>query len=98
MSKKSFAAAPKPKPLASEQIDAYVHGGAGHDTSTFPEPAVQKRKIGPMKRLSIDVPEEAHRRFKVACAASGKKMAVELTAFIERRTAELEEKAGLTRK
>tara|TARA_R110002072_G_scaffold191757_1_gene348524 strand:+ start:190 stop:477 length:288 start_codon:yes stop_codon:yes gene_type:complete len=90
MSKKSFAAAPKPKQLAPEQIDAYVHGGAGHDTSSSTEPAAEKTKSGPMKRLSIDVPEETHRRFKVACAASGRKMAVELTAFIEQHIEELE--------
>lgn len=98
MSKKTFAAAPKPKQLAPEQIDAYVHGGAGHDTGSSTEPTVEKPKNVPTKRLSIDVPEETHRRFKVACAASGQKMAVELTAFIQQRTAELEEKAGLNRK
>lgn len=91
MSKKSFTAAPRPRPLAPEAIDAYVQGGAGHDTSSKPAPAVaEKPKDVPMKRLSIDLPEEAHRRFKVACAATGRKMATELTAFIKRRTAELE--------
>lgn len=91
MSKKSFATAPRPKPLAPETIDAYVQGGAGHDTTSQPAPEPQeKAKDVPMKRLSIDLPEEAHRRFKVACAATGRKMAAELTAFIERRTAELE--------
>ena len=92
MSKKSFATAPRPKPLAPETIDAYVQGGAGHDTtSTEPPPAaLAKPKDVSMKRLSIDLPEEAHRRFKVACAATGRKMANELTAFIEQRTVELE--------
>ncbi len=47
-----------------------------------------------MKRLSIDLPEEMHRRFKVACAASGRKMAVELTAFIERHTEKLEQETN----
>lgn len=94
MSKKSFAAAPKPKQLAPEQIDAYVHGGAGHDTRSSTEPAAKKPNNGPTKRLSIDVPEETHRRFKVACAASGRKMAVELTAFIERHIVELEQETN----
>ncbi len=91
MSKKSFTAAPRPKQLTAESIDAYVQGGAGHDTAAtpVPEPATKPKDI-PMKRLSIDMPEDAHRRFKVACAATGRKMAAELTAFIERRTAELE--------
>lgn len=91
MSKKSFATAPRPKPLAPETIDAYVQGGAGHDTTPQPAPEPPaKVKVVPMKRLSIDLPEEAHRRFKVACAATGRKMAAELAAFIEHRTAELE--------
>lgn len=92
MSKKTFATAPRPKPLAPEAIDAYVRGGAGHDTTEplAPEAAGKPADVA-MKRLSIDLPEEAHRRFKVACAATGRKMATELTAFIERRTAELTE-------
>lgn len=92
MSKKSFATAPRPKPLAPETIDAYVQGGTGHDN--VPAEALVKApeplRDVPMKRLSIDLPEEAHRRFKVACAATGRKMANEMTAFIEMRTAELE--------
>lgn len=91
MSKKSFATAPRPKPLAPETIDAYVHGGAGHDTrSAEAPPRVETLQAGAIKRLSIDLPEEMHRRFKVACAATGRKMANELTAFIEQRTEELE--------
>lgn len=92
MSKKSFATAPRPKPLAPETIDAYVQSGAGHDTATSVRPAaaLETPKDVPMKRLSIDLPEDAHRRFKVACAATGRKMATELTAFIEQRTSELE--------
>lgn len=57
--------------------------------------AVNSREIseaGSIKRLSIDLPEETHRRFKAACAASGRKMAEELIAFIDRRTEELERK------
>ena len=94
MSKKSFTAAPRPKPLEPEAIEAYVQGGAGHDTTSRLTSATstQARDV-PMKRLSLDLPESAHRRFKVACAATGRKMAAELTAFIERRTAELENEA-----
>lgn len=95
MSKKSFATAPRPKPLAPETIDAYVQGGAGHDTAsaqTSPK-APEPPKDVSMKRLSIDLSEDAHRRFKVACAATGRKMANELTAFIKKRTAELEAEA-----
>jgi hypothetical protein len=47
-------------------------------------------KSEPTRRLSIDLPMSLHRRFKTACTKSDKKMIVEVTKFIERRTAELE--------
>lgn len=90
MPKKSFTTAPKPKVPTSETIDAYVRGGAGHDTVSR-QTALQKPQEGPTKRLSLDMPEDMHRRFKAACAATGRKMAAELLAFIEARTAELED-------
>ena len=42
------------------------------------------------RRLSIDLPESWHRRFKTACAKTDKKMIDEVTNFIKRRTVELE--------
>lgn len=44
----------------------------------------------PTRRLSIDLPESLHRRFKTACSKTDKKMLAEVTNFIKRRTAELE--------
>ena len=41
-------------------------------------------------RLTIDLPETAHTRFKAACAASRRKMVQEVRNFIERRTVQLE--------
>ena len=52
----------------------------------------------PTKRLSLDLPESKHRRFKTACSATGHKMVSEIEAFIDTRTAELEAEAGITRK
>jgi len=52
----------------------------------------------PVKRLSVDLPVSVHTRFKTACSATGRKMAGELQGFIERRTYEMENEAGLTRK
>jgi hypothetical protein len=43
------------------------------------------------RRLSIDLPESWHRRFKAACARADKKMIDEVTEFIRRRTLELEQ-------
>jgi hypothetical protein len=81
MAKKSFKNAPvKKQPLTAEVIDAFTSGGAGTDNK--PEE--------PTKRVSIDVPESLHTRFKVACAKSRAKMAPEIIAFIERRVQELE--------
>jgi len=52
----------------------------------------------PKKRLSLDLPESIHQRFKTACSATSRKMTLEVQEFIERRTAELETEAGITRK
>jgi predicted DNA-binding protein len=52
----------------------------------------------PTKRLSLDLPASTHTRFKTACSATGRKMVGEIQEFIERRIAELETEAGITRK
>src|SRR5512134_914946 len=51
----------------------------------------------PTKRLSLDLPESKHRRFKTACSATGHKMVQEIEAFIDARTRELEVEAGISR-
>lgn len=48
----------------------------------------------PIVRLTIDLPEPAHTRFKTACAMTKRKMVEEVRAFIEQRTAELERESG----
>jgi hypothetical protein len=93
---KTFAQAPKPKPLSADIITAFERGGAGQDTQTHISPKVERResikaeKSEPTRRLSIDLPESLHRRFKTACSKTDKKMLAEVTNFIKRRTAELE--------
>ena len=47
-------------------------------------------KAEPTRRLSIDLPESWHRRFKIACTHADKKMIDEVTDFIKRRTLEIE--------
>jgi hypothetical protein len=85
---KTFAQAPKPKQLTPDAISAFERGGAGQDTQThIPTKAAEKE---PTRRLSIDLPESLHRRFKTACSKADKKMLAEVTDFIKRRTAELE--------
>jgi hypothetical protein len=48
-------------------------------------------KAEPTRRLSIDLPESWHRRFKIACTRADKKMIDEVTEFIKQRTLELEQ-------
>jgi hypothetical protein len=44
----------------------------------------------PTRRLSIDLPQSWHRRFKTACSKADKKMIAEVTEFIKQRTVQLE--------
>ncbi|SEP16485.1 hypothetical protein SAMN04490248_1316 [Salinihabitans flavidus] len=99
MSKKTFSAAPKPKQqLTDDQILAFERGGAGHDTTQAVKPASKAVVDEPTKRLSLDLPASLHTRFKTACSATNRKMVAELQAYIETRTSELEDEAGVTRK
>ena len=46
---------------------------------------------GSTKRLTVDVPEDNHARFKAFCAMNKTKMAEEINAFIERRITAVKE-------
>ncbi len=99
MSKKTFSAAPKPTQPTDDQILAFERGGAGHDTTRASKPVAKAAKMDePTKRLSLDLPASLHTRFKTACSATDRKMVGELQAYIEARTKELEDEAGITRK
>lgn len=99
MSKKNFSTAPKPKQPSDDQILAFEQGGAGHDTKPKAvKSATPKVTDEPTKRLSLDMPESVHTRFKTACSATGRKMVSEMQGFIEQRIKELEAEAGITRK
>lgn len=54
----------------------------------------ETRISGPIVRLTIDLAEADHTRFKTACAMTRRKMVDEVRTYIERRTAELEGEAG----
>lgn len=99
MSKKTFSAAPKPKQRPTDdQILAFERGGAGHDTTQVVKPVAKSAPDEPTKRLSLDLPASMHTRFKTACSATDRKMVGELQTYIEARTQELEDEAGITRK
>src|SRR5512144_351090 len=100
MATKTFSQAPKPKPLTDEDILAFENGGVGHANSarSINRPNRLPSPQEPTKRLSLDLPESKHRRFKTACSATGHKMVQEIEAFIDARTADLEAQVGITRK
>lgn len=98
MSRKTFASAPKPKQPTDDQILAFERGGAGHDNKAQDPAPTKLAATEPTKRLSLDLPASMHTRFKTACSATGRKMVAELQDFIEQRTVELEQEAGITRK
>lgn len=100
MATKTFSTAPKPKQPTDDQIAAFEKGGLGHDNGSLTK-AKSERKAPiqeATKRLSLDLPESKHRRFKTACSATGHKMVQEIEAFIDARTAQLEAEAGISRK
>ena len=98
MAQKNFATAPKPpKQPTDDQIAAFERGGTGHDTPSR-RAATPSAKTESTKRLSLDLPQSLHVRFKTACSATSRKMVSELQTFIESRTAELEDEAGITHK
>lgn len=79
--KVSFA---KPRPPATG--DDWVSGTAQSETVASPaatEPA-RAATAPQMKRFTIDVPVELHRRIKAQCAMRGQKMANVLREILER--------------
>ncbi|MCB1754320.1 MAG: hypothetical protein KDJ38_02285 [Gammaproteobacteria bacterium] len=93
MAKKSFQTAPKPSnQLSIADIEAFERGGAGQDT---PPQTRKPANVGlavaeKTKRLSVDLPESVHTRFKTVCSAHGLKMTKEIENFILVRCEELE--------
>ena len=59
--------------------------------------ASQAGHVEPVRRLSVNLPESLHVRFKTVCSATNRRMVGEIVDLVERRTAELEDEAGLWR-
>ena len=57
----------------------------------------QTGHVEPVKRLSVNLPESLHMRFETVCCATNRRMVGEIVDLVERRTAELEDEAGLWR-
>jgi hypothetical protein len=98
MAKKNFTTAPRPRQPTADAITAFEQGGAGHDRAETTSAPAAPHQTERSKRLSLDLPQSVHTRFKTACSATGRKMVSEIHEFIERRIAELESEAGIARK
>ena len=85
---------------ARVQVVGAGQGGRAAAKKKKPAPiaSVSIEPVEAKRRLSLDLPESIHMRFKTACSATNRRMTVEVQEFIERRTAELEGEAGITRK
>jgi ParG len=71
-------------PPKSTQASAedWVHGS--HAANELPRTVATAAPPEAMKRFTIDVPLELHRRIKTQCAMHGKKMADVLREILER--------------
>ena len=85
---------PKRQPT-SDEIDAFVRRGAGKDTETQKSANTEIKTPVQVEtaRLTVDLPRDMHRRFKIACTVAGTKMNYEIRRFIDRRSTELETSA-----
>jgi hypothetical protein len=73
MTGKKVAFGSKPKNTTATTPDDWVA------SRVIPEPTVEVK----MKRLTLDVPEELHRKIKAACANRGVKMVDEIRVLLE---------------
>ncbi len=92
MSKKQLTKPSARRQPTPDQITQFVHGGPGKDEETQKSANLETQTSvkEKMARLTVDLPRDAHRRFKLACVMADTKMNIELRRMIERRIAELE--------
>lgn len=77
------------KPVATAMQEAGKPGTLKAANTEIQEDA-DPASVDPVVRLTIDLPENVHTRFKAACAATRRKMVQEVRTMIEQRTDELE--------
>lgn len=83
--KVSFGAKPQPTQVALTP-DSWVSGeevGAEAETPAPKKPVDASKE--PMKRLTIDIPENLHKRVKSGCALRGEKIADVVRDLLEQR-------------
>lgn len=70
----------RPTPKKQPAADDWVAGGGGESAaSAKPEPA----EVVPMKRLTLDIPADLHRRVKAGCANRGEKIVDVVRRFLD---------------
>lgn len=67
------------------------------DVRTHKVVDTETQKPVPIVRLTIDLDEALHTRFKTACVMTKRKMVEEVRTFIEQRTMDLEKESGRAR-
>ena len=70
----------RPAKKAQPDPDSWVSGAGGEAPVA---PAKPVRESVPMKRLTLDIPEELHRRVKSGCANRGEKIADVVRRFLD---------------
>jgi hypothetical protein len=70
----------RPQSLVTD-AESWVHGSRDSQTSA---PAARPTSAAPMKRFTIDVPLELHKRIKTQCAMRNAKMADVLREILDR--------------
>lgn len=76
MPPKKITLTPKDQLKPTPEVDLFVQDGAT-------APTTSSAAGSPMKRLTIDITDELHRRIKSKCAERGVKMADEIRVILE---------------
>ena len=70
----------RPAKKAQPDPDQWVSGAGAESPAAMPKPA---KVTVPMKRLTLDIPEELHRRVKSGCANRGEKIADVVRRYLD---------------
>ncbi len=81
--KKDLTKPKSKRELSDAVVQQFVEEGMGQDKEIKKEGFKEIRLDIPMSRLTIDLPQELHMEFKIACVKSKKKMNEELRSMIE---------------
>lgn len=87
--KKDLAKPKSKRDLSDIAVQMFVKEGSGRDTELKKKGFKGLSPDIPMSRLTIDLPEELHQEFKIACVKSRKKMNEEIRNMVVRYLEEM---------